>query len=316
MTQNSKEVVSIVIPTLNRPVPLRRALESVFHQVIPENLALEILVIDNSADCSAGWIQTDTDLASQPNRFRYISDPIPGVANARNTGLRAASGRWVAFLDDDEEASACWISEHIVTLRETKADASFGPVVARGEDGDVEKRILEFFSRSISLPDRSDITHLYAYLGTNNSVFRRDSCLAGAEVFDTSLNETGGEDSLLLRRLAVAGKRFAWSKSASVIEWVPARRTNWSYVARRRFLSGQIRTLVSHKLTPRRFGEVIFWMAAGTIQAIAWSAVSVVYSVLDKERALEARTKAWGGLGKLLWASRFRPRLYGSGLVS
>lgn len=311
----SKQLVSVVMPTLNRAQPLRRALESLRQQRVPEDIGLEIVVVDNSADRSAAWVGEDAALGSAERPIRYVSEPRPGVANARNAGIVNARGLWIAFLDDDEEAGPDWIARHIQTLRGTGADASFGPVKAVAEAGKPSQALLDFFSRAIDRPDGADITDLAALLGTNNSVFSKERCLPGAGIFDTTLNETGGEDSLLLQQLVLSGRKLAWAGGAEVIEWVPPRRLNWAYVARRRFLSGQIRTFVQHMLGSR-WHQVGFWMLAGAIQVPLWFALSLGLSLIDRERAEEARSKAWGGLGKVLWARRFRPRLYGTGLVS
>lgn len=313
---DSKQLVSIVMPTLNRPQPLRRALESLRRQRVPDDVRLEIVVVDNSSDRSALWVSEDAALSSADRPVLYVSEPRPGVANARNAGIANARGDWIAFLDDDEEAEPDWITRHIETLRGSRADASFGPVRAVAEEGKPSQALLDFFSRAIDRPEGADITDLAALLGTNNSVFARERCLAGNAIFDTTLNETGGEDSLLLQELVLSGRKFGWAGKAGVIEWVPPRRLNWAYVARRRFLSGQIRTFVQHMLSPPRWHQVIFWMLAGAIQVPLWFAVSLGFSVIDRERAEQARSKAWGGLGKVLWARRFRPRLYGTGLVS
>lgn len=310
---NRADLVSIVIPTLNREMPLRRALASLGGQVLPPDVAIEIIVVDNSRDRSASWVEAEF----AGKGIAYLSEPVPGVANARNAGIRAASGRWVAFLDDDEEAGPDWIARHVEALRATGAAASFGPVEANAEEGgDSSPAFMAYFSRRIDRPDHADITDMSALLGTNNSVFERATCLSGDEVFDTSLNETGGEDSLLLRELVLSGKKFTWAARANVIEWVPPRRLNWSYVRRRRFLSGQIRTLVHHKLTPPRWAHIFFWMGAGTIQAVGWYAASLLYRASDVQKAELARSKAYGGLGKVFWGKRFGPKLYGSGLVS
>lgn len=313
---DSKQLVSIVMPTLNRPQPLRRALESLRQQRLHSDIRIEIIVVDNSSDRSALWVSEDVSLTTVERPVHYVSEPRPGVANARNAGIAHARGEWIAFLDDDEEAEADWIARHIETIRSSGADASFGPVRAVAEEGQPSQALLDFFSRAIDRPDGADITDLAALLGTNNSVFSRDRCLAGNTVFDTTLNETGGEDSLLLQQLVLSGRKLAWAGKAGVIEWVPPRRLNWTYVARRRFLSGQIRTFVQRMLSPPRWPQVAFWMLAGAIQVPLWFAVSVGFSFIDRERSEQARSKAWGGLGKVLWARRFRPRLYGSGLVS
>lgn len=313
---NQTDLVSIVIPTLDRAVPLRRALASIVAQIVPADIRIEVIVVDNSRDRSARWIESEFS-KDAPLGIQYLSEPVPGVANARNAGLRAAQGRWVAFLDDDEEASPDWISRHVEALRKTGATASFGPVEARAEEGgDASPAFIAYFSRHIDRPDHADITDISALLGTNNSVFEREGFLSRNEVFDTSLNEIGGEDSLLLQQLVLAGKRFVWVSRAGVLEWVPPKRLNWSYIRRRRFLSGQIRTLVQHKLTPPRWAHIVFWMCAGAAQAVGWSIVSIVMLPIDRQKSELARSKSCGGLGKVFWGQRFGPKLYGSGLVS
>lgn len=315
MSNSTVEIVSIVIPTLNRAKPLLRALNSLKAQETPSSIQMEIIVVDNSTDLSAKE-SVEAAQALFENPIIYVSEPIPGIANARNAGVAAARGTWIAFLDDDEEACPRWIAEHIATLRETLADASFGPVDAKADHGTLSPAFHTFFSRRIDQPNRSDITALAALLGTNNSVFLRAGCFDRAEAFDRSLNDVGGEDSLLLKQLVDAGKTFAWSSQASVTEWVPEKRMNWHYVRRRRFLSGQIRTFVYHKLTPPRWTSIFLWMAIGAAQSVIECLRMLAFYPFDREKSQLAKSKAFGGLGKVFWGKRFRPKLYGSGLVS
>lgn len=308
------DLVSIVIPTLNRQQSLIRALRSIAGQRLPEDISIETIVIDNSADASAR--DAITTLVAQGVRLRYLAEPEPGVANARNAGVAAASGRWVAFLDDDEEAAPEWIAELVRTARTTGADAVFGPVTAKADGAGEIGTLAPYFSRAIGRPDRADITDLAAYLGTNNSLFDRQRCLGAAYPFATELNETGGEDSLLLRRLVLAGRRLAWAANAGVTEWAAPRRLNWGYVRKRKFLSGQIRVFVHHMLGPSQWARIPVWMAVGLAQFVGAGALALIFRPFDAERAGRASATAYGGLGKLLWAPRFRPALYGSGLVS
>ena len=126
-------LVSIVIPTLDRPAALARALASVLAQRGLEPAALEVVVVDNSAGGSAA-----AALSLFPaSAFRLLSEPRPGIANARNAGVAAAAGEWVAFLDDDEEAQPGWLAALLDVARRTNADAVFGPVEARAEGAEV-----------------------------------------------------------------------------------------------------------------------------------------------------------------------------------
>ena len=94
MNLTLKDQVSIVIPTLNRPHPLKRALRSVFDQVLPDNVRLEIVVVDNSVDRSAEWILTDPEISSHSSSLRYESEPAPGwpTPDTRGCALRGGDG--------------------------------------------------------------------------------------------------------------------------------------------------------------------------------------------------------------------------------
>lgn len=94
--------VSVVIPTRNRARLLERAIRSVLNQTYRH---LEVLVID---DGSTDGGETDRVARSFGDaRLRYLSHSSSrGGAAARNTGIRAATGCYIAFLDDDDEWDA------------------------------------------------------------------------------------------------------------------------------------------------------------------------------------------------------------------
>lgn len=308
------ETVSIVIPTLNRQKSLKRALASVRSQTGLGDATLEIIVVDNSRDASAR--AAVESFADEGWPILYLSEPEPGVATARNAGVRAAQGRWIAFLDDDEEARPDWMAEMLGVAHRTGAQAVFGPVEARADEAGEIGGFAPYFSRAIERDDGDDITELSAYLGTNNSMFARALCLSDGAPFEESLNEIGGEDSLLLERLAMKGFRFAWAANAGVVEWVPPRRLDWAYVCKRKFLSGQIRVFVQNMAEPGRGPQILFWMIVGLVQFVAAGALAILFRPFNRARARRASAIAYGGLGKVLWTPRFRPTLYGSGLIS
>ena len=94
-----KPSVSVVIPTRKRPEMLQRALASVFAQEGAGGLFdMEVLVIDDIG------LPTTHDVMRQFPSVKYILLPHEVTASgARNAGIKAASGRYIAFLDDDDE---------------------------------------------------------------------------------------------------------------------------------------------------------------------------------------------------------------------
>jgi hypothetical protein len=91
-------LVSVVIPTFNRAAVLTAALNSVLRQTFQE---LEVIVVDDgSRDATS---ETVLRVAQSDPRVRLIrNESNRGAQAARNTGIRASVGRWIAFLDSDD----------------------------------------------------------------------------------------------------------------------------------------------------------------------------------------------------------------------
>ncbi len=87
---------SVVIPVFNRADVLETALRSVFEQTFQD---FEIVVVD---DGSADRPSEAIDRIGDP-RVRYLRQENKGGAAARNTGIDAAAGRFIAFLDSDDQ---------------------------------------------------------------------------------------------------------------------------------------------------------------------------------------------------------------------
>lgn len=89
--------VSAIIPTRNRPELVCKAVRSVLGQSIGDVEA--IVVIDGPDEASQRALEQITD-----PRLRVIAlQQSVGGSEARNTGARAATSRWIALLDDDDE---------------------------------------------------------------------------------------------------------------------------------------------------------------------------------------------------------------------
>ena len=86
--------VSIIIPTYNRARLLPKAVESALNQSYKNT---EIIVVDDGST-------DDTKLVLTPymSKIRYLTTEHKGAAHARNTGMRAATGKYIAFLDSDD----------------------------------------------------------------------------------------------------------------------------------------------------------------------------------------------------------------------
>jgi glycosyltransferase involved in cell wall biosynthesis len=94
--------VSVIVPTFNRADVLTRALESVVSQDFAD---WELLVSDDgSTDSTAATVQSFQDRHGLKGRLHFIRhDTNNGVSQARNRAAAAARGKFLAFLDSDDE---------------------------------------------------------------------------------------------------------------------------------------------------------------------------------------------------------------------
>lgn len=90
----NKDLVSVIIPTYNRAGRCKTAVESVLSQTHGN---VEVIVVDDGSKDGTGDIIRGMD-----DRVKYISQANAGVSAARNKGLAAATGDYIAFLDSDD----------------------------------------------------------------------------------------------------------------------------------------------------------------------------------------------------------------------
>jgi glycosyltransferase involved in cell wall biosynthesis len=103
--------VSVVVPTKDRPTLLSATLRSVCRQ---QGVSIEVVVVDDGSDNVESVESVVAEL--NDSRVRIVRHAFPeGVSAARNRGLAATTGTWVAFCDDDD----LWAPDKI--LRQLRA---------------------------------------------------------------------------------------------------------------------------------------------------------------------------------------------------
>ncbi|MGZ8250554.1 glycosyltransferase [Methylomagnum sp.] len=112
---------SIVIPTLNRPGPLRHCLAALTALDYPAE-CYEVIVVDDG-----GHAPLNGGLAEFQGRLkiRLIRQTNAGPGAARNTGAAAASGEYLAFTDDDCHPEPGWLRAFAARF-EARPDALLG----------------------------------------------------------------------------------------------------------------------------------------------------------------------------------------------
>jgi peptidoglycan/xylan/chitin deacetylase (PgdA/CDA1 family) len=289
--------VAVVIPTLRRQSSLGRALASLFAQDDATRRIAEIVVVDNAPEGSAR--QTVEDLrATSPAPLVYVHEPRPGVATARNAGVRAVTrSGYIAFLDDDEEAPPGWLAALTGTHFAFQADVTFGPVRGVADVKASQKAYIERFFSRIG-PASSGLLEDTLF-GCGNSILTRATALPGPAPFDPAADLTGGEDDRLFNALKAKGARFAWAADAFVYEHAAPHRARLAYTFRRAMGYGQ-----GPSQSCARQGDwigVVGWMLVGAAQASLYGALAAALWILNHPARFGCADKAVRGLGKLLW---------------
>lgn len=187
-------LVSVVITTYGRSELLGRAIESVLVQTYDN---IEIIVVDDNDSNSEHRMHTENILQNyiQSYGINYLKhESNSGASAARNTGIKASKGEYVAFLDDDDE----WFPEKIekqisyFESLDSKVGVIYCSYILEEHNGDKE------WSRS----EKGDLTKELLMLefepGASSTLIFKKAVLDEIGEFDESL-ERNEEIELLVR---------------------------------------------------------------------------------------------------------------------
>lgn len=298
--------VSIIIPTQRRPGPLETAARSVLIQEGVDFGAIELVVVDNDqVPSAAGFVAKLANEAPFP--VRYVHEPSPGVANARNAAMEQAEGELIAFLDDDEEAPASWLAALLDAQATFDADVVFGPVRARADWPKV--RHAAYLERFFSRPGPEASGPIDHYYGCGDSLVRRAALPDPKRPFSAIRNQIGGEDDLLFGAMQGLGVKFAWAADAWVWEDPLPERLTLRYALLRAFAFGQGASAHCGAAGDRL--GVAGWMAMGVAQAAVFGIFGSIQWLARSKSFVFTFDRAARGLGKTLWWKPFKIRFYG-----
>jgi glycosyltransferase involved in cell wall biosynthesis len=225
------ESVSVIVTTFNRSASLSRAVQCLAAQETGGVFELEIIVVDNgSTDDTESVVAALAEGSHWPVRYAYESRQ--GLPFARNRGLREASGRWIAFFDDDQLAEPGWLATLHRFAVERDAACVGGGRSLRFETE--PKAPIAPYCRKLlgeSLGSANPLRYSRKHLPTTGNVLIR------REVVDRlgGFNETwleGGEDTEFFNRLVTSGVAAWFTPGAEVEHVIPASRLAPAYLER------------------------------------------------------------------------------------
>lgn len=234
---------TVVVPTFNRLAALGEVLEALEAQEGPR---FEVLVVnDGSTDGTAAWL--DERVAGREGavpRLRVIHQRNQGPAVARNRGVTAARGRWVAFLGDDTVPSPGWLAAHDRVqngdlARSVRGSGGCVGVIGRTDWHPRMRRtpFLDYINEQglqfgfALIEDEDNVPFNFFY--TSNLSVDRDAM--AAEPFDPAFPFAAWEDVEAGYRLAAQGLRLLYRPAAHVAHDHP---TDLARFAERQYRSG------------------------------------------------------------------------------
>lgn len=232
--------IVIAVLTYRRPEDISLALPRLAVQA--ESLGVghrrpptSVLVIDNDPAASAREVVEEIARTLTAGLVRYVHEPRPGIAAARNRALaEAGAAGLLVFIDDDETPSERWLADLVELQRRSGAAAVVGPVISEYEhEPDPWIQAGRFFRRRrLPTGTRLDVA------ATNNLLLDLRQIRALELEFDERFGLSGGSDTLFTRQLVQRGGTMLWCDEAVVVDRVPASRLTRGWVLRRALRSG------------------------------------------------------------------------------
>lgn len=258
-------LISVIICTYNRCESLSGALHSLEKMFIPQDLAWELLVIDNNSldktsETVASFLKRPTGLP-----LKYFFEPVAGLSSARNRGIRESRGEILAFLDDDVVVSPQWLIEVRKAFQQYAAACVGGRVLLHESsprpswwDQTYDVAVGEFDRGTEAIIDESEETLIG--IGAN-IIFKRaafDRCGWFRTDMGRKANQlTTGEETDMVQRLRQEKQQVVYYPHALVYHCVAPERFSKRYLRQHFYNSGRwyfLKELGEASMGPRILG--------------------------------------------------------------
>lgn len=284
---NQKDHVTICICTYKRPELLKRLLTKLEVQKSDGLFNYSVVIVDNDKLESAH--QTASDYAMQSKiSIRYYTEYEQNIALARNKAIDNATGKFIAFIDDDEFPDDQWLLHLYKAIHHYKSDGVLGPVLPHFETEPPRWVIKgKLFERPA--PATGQVLN-WQNTRTGNALLKKDLFLKGDVWFDPAYG-SGGEDRDFFKREIAKGHTFIWYNEAVVFETVPPNRWSKEILTKRALLRGKM-ALNSAKSKP---ASIIY----SSVAIVVYSLCLPILIIFSYHNFIKCLIKLCDHLGKV-----------------
>ncbi|PHP65126.1 hypothetical protein CSC94_20620 [Zhengella mangrovi] len=283
--------ITIAIASIGRP-SLLAALDSLDRIHCPDDTRVTVLVADDSRDGAARRLVESRRDPRWPVRCLPVASG--NIATARNALLDAATGDWIAWIDDDEHVEPEWLVRMMACAADFNADVVIGPVLPTYPDSAPDWMVA-------ARPHYNHWGHrgkrLFTGRGGNTLMRRRVTETHGLR-FDPALGRTGGEDTDLFSRAAAQGAVIVATDDAIVHEPVPPERLAPSYILRRAVRAGQSFGLTRLGEQPGLAARLAYGSGV-TAKCLTAGVLAILLWPVNRGRSFRMRQKLALNFGKI-----------------
>lgn len=231
--------LSLIIATYNRCQSLLRLLGSVVSQSAPKELWECVVVNNNSSDDTAEVFAAFASEHADCN-LRMVTEVKQGLSNARNCGIEASVGEYIAIVDDDETIEQSFVESYIEFFDSfPQAMAAGGAVRAVFESG--RPRWMSHYTERM-IANTLDLDIAVTLFPKNrvpaggNMAFRRE-IFDSVGVFNPQLGRNGqslmgGEENDLFARIRERGYDIFFVPNTAIDHYIPAEKLTDEYFDR------------------------------------------------------------------------------------
>lgn len=269
--------LSVVICTYNRAQFLPRTLHSLVPQTLDRNIWETVVVNNNSTDNTD---QAIAQFAAENPMLQVVTavETKQGLSHARNCGIELCRGRYIVFIDDDQEVNPEFLQAYFDFFESHPSAIAAGGVVEPLYEFQTPRWLTPYAERPIAgtvyLGDKITLFKGSSYPPGGNMGFRSEA-FQKYGVFNPNLGRTGtsmlaGEEKDLFSRYQNAGEPLYYLPDAIVYHIIPQSRMTPEYFDKLTRMVG-----VSERVRCKNIGAGAYWGRIAS-ECVKWAGVGVL----------------------------------------